>query len=58
MPLFERIARDQSFYISAEGKLIISFDKYEVAPGYMGVVTFTIPTEVLTEHLVGQEYLK
>lgn len=58
MPLFERIARDQSFYISAEGKLIISFDKYEVAPGYMGVVTFTIPTEVLMDYVVSQDYLK
>ena len=25
---------------------IISFDEYEVAPGYMGAVTFTIPLNV------------
>lgn len=58
MPLFERIAGDQSFYISAEGELVISFDKYEVAPGYMGVLTFTIPTEILEDVLVSRVYLK
>lgn len=58
MPLFERIAGDQSFYISAEGELVISFDKYEVAPGYMGVLTFTIPTEILEDMLVSRVYLK
>ncbi|MDK9712230.1 RsiV family protein [Acidaminobacter sp.] len=58
MPLFERIAGDQSFYISTEGELVISFDKYEVAPGYMGVLTFTIPTEVLKDVLVSRVYLK
>ncbi|SCZ76357.1 DUF3298 and DUF4163 domain-containing protein [Acidaminobacter hydrogenoformans] len=58
LPLFDRIAAEQSFYISAEGELVISFDKYEVAPGYMGVVTFTIPTELLEEVLVSRAYLK
>lgn len=58
MPLFDRIAMDQSFYISAEGMLVISFDKYEVAPGSMGVVTFTIPTDILSEVLVSRDYLK
>ncbi len=37
---FETIQADQSFYITDNNKLVISFDKYEVAPGYMGVVTF------------------
>ena len=27
---FEQISREQSFYINADGKLVISFDKYEV----------------------------
>lgn len=56
--LFERISKDQNFYINADDKLIISFDKYEVAPGYMGVVEFIIPTEVLSDILVSNEYLK
>lgn len=56
--LFEKISKNQSFYISSNGKLIISFDKYEVAPGYMGVVEFEIPTEILNDILVSNEYIK
>ena len=58
MPLFERISEEQSFYINLDGKLVISFDKYEVAPGYMGVVEFVIPTEILSDSLVSNEYIK
>lgn len=36
---------------------MISFDKYEVAPGYMGVVEFEIPTDVLQEDLVSMKYI-
>lgn len=55
---FERIAKDQNFYISNEGKLVISFDKYEVAPGYMGVLEFIIPTDSISDILVGNDYIK
>lgn len=55
---FEKIKQDQGFYISNNGKLIISFDKYEVAPGYMGNPEFEIPTELLSEVLVSKEYIK
>ncbi len=55
---FEKISKEQNFYISQEHKLVISFDKYEVAPGYMGVVEFTIPTEILSDILVSNEYIK
>lgn len=58
MKLFEKISKEQSFYINAEGKLIISFDKYEVAPGYMGIVQFAIPTNILSDILVSHEYIK
>jgi len=58
MELFDKISKEQSFYINPEGKLVISFDKYEVAPGYMGVVEFVIPTEVLSDILVGKGYIK
>ncbi|MBO0589025.1 RsiV family protein [Sporosarcina sp. E16_8] len=54
---FETIQADQSFYITDNNKLVISFDKYEVAPGYMGVVTFSIPTEVIAEYLVSDLYI-
>ncbi|MGG3509026.1 DUF3298 domain-containing protein [Paenibacillus lautus] len=55
---FQSMAKDQSFYINNEGKLVISFDKYEVAPGYMGVVEFIIPTNVIVNALVSNEYIK
>jgi hypothetical protein len=55
---FEKIKTDQSFYLNSSNKLVISFDKYEVAPGYMGIVEFEIPTEVLSNVLVGNEYIK
>lgn len=49
---FESIDSNQSFYITEEGKLVLSFDKYEIAPGYMGVITFEIPTEIISDLLV------
>lgn len=56
---FEKIKQHQSFYINSSGQLVISFQKYEVAPGYMGVVEFIIPTQVLSELLVHKdEYLR
>ncbi len=55
---FEQISREQSFYINADGKLVISFDKYEVGPGCMGVVEFVIPTEAIADLLVSNEYVK
>jgi Protein of unknown function (DUF3298). len=58
MKLFEKISKEQSFYINSEDKLVISFDKYEVAPGYMGIVQFVIPTDVIADILVSNEYIK
>jgi hypothetical protein len=55
---FEKITANHNFYINQDNKLVISFDKYEVAPGYMGVVEFIIPTELLSGDLVGSEYIK
>ncbi|MBY0087433.1 RsiV family protein [Brevibacillus brevis] len=55
---FETIAKDQSFYINNEGKLVISFNKYEVAPGSMGVLEFVIPTNVIADALISNEYIK
>lgn len=55
---FITIKDNQNFYINKDHKLVISFDKYEVAPGYMGVVEFTIPTDVLSNVLVGHHYIR
>ncbi len=55
---FKSIRADQNFYINAENKLVISFDKYEVAPGYMGIQEFVIPTEFISDLLVSNNYIK
>ena len=44
---FKSIKKDQQFYINKNKDLVISFDKYEVAPGFMGTVEFVIPKEVI-----------
>lgn len=54
---FTTIKAEQNFYITQQGKLVIVFDEYEVAPGSMGVVEFEIPTEVLADVLVSNEYI-
>ena len=55
--LFERISKDQSFYINKDYKLVISFDKYEVAPGYMGIAEFILPTGLIQDLLISNEYI-
>ncbi|MBM7614475.1 DUF3298 and DUF4163 domain-containing protein [Alkaliphilus hydrothermalis] len=55
---FVSIKLNQDFYINDIGQLVISFDKYVVAPGYMGVVEFVIPTEVIEDLLVSSEYIR
>ncbi|WP_249651017.1 RsiV family protein, partial [Lysinibacillus sp. D4A3_S15] len=57
MEEFTAIQPDQQFYISDKGKLVLSFDKYDVAPGFMGVVEFEIPTDVLKDDLVSVTYI-
>ncbi|MDA3732710.1 DUF3298 domain-containing protein [Niameybacter massiliensis] len=55
---FNKISANQNFYITTEGKLMISFDKYEVGPGVMGIQEFEIPTTVLQNILVSNTYIK
>ena len=43
---FEHIAADQNFYINQDGKLVIVFDEYEVAPGFMGCPEFIIDEKI------------
>ncbi len=56
--LFEKISKEQNFYINSDGKLVICFDKYDVAPGCMGIQEFVIPTEIISDILVSNEYIK
>lgn len=43
---FTEIAADQSFYINEAGRLVISFNEGDVAPMYMGCVTFEMPPQI------------
>lgn len=55
---FEKIQANQSFYINKKHELVISFNEYEVAPGSMGAVQFTIPTKVIQPLLVSNQYIQ
>lgn len=48
---FKEIAVDQNFYFNDKGEIIIVFDEYEVAPGYVGCPEFKISKEILTDVL-------
>lgn len=53
---WQGLTDDANFYIK-QGKLIIVFDKYEVAPGYMSVCEFVIPEDTIRD-IIKAEYLK
>jgi hypothetical protein len=62
MDPFKQIDENQSFYITKDHKtkdhkLRILFDKYEVTPGYMGNIEFEIPTNVISNLLIGRRYI-
>lgn len=46
---FEAIKEDQNFYFNEDGKIVICFNEYEVAPGYMGLVEFTVDQEAVAD---------
>ncbi len=48
---FEKLKEDQNFYFDEAGNIEISFDEYEVAPGYMGALEFTVEREVFEDIL-------
>ena len=54
---FKSISNKTNFYVNEKGKLTFVFDKYEVAPGYMGMVEFSIPTGEIVD-MVTNGYLK
>lgn len=45
---FDRIAADQSFYITDRGTLMVCFNEGDVAPMYMGCVSFEMPDDIWT----------
>ena len=40
---FPGVTEDTPFYINEAGNVVISYDKYEIGPGYMGIQEFEIP---------------
>lgn len=48
---FEKIDENQNFYFDENKNLVIVFQKYEVAPGYMGTCEFKIPKSLYETHL-------
>lgn len=43
---FKSISEQQKFYINTNGQIVIIFEKYEIAPGYMGTLEFTLDNKV------------
>jgi len=48
---FKQITDDTAFYLNENNNIVISFNEGDVAPMYMGVVTFEIPNDVVKEIL-------
>lgn len=46
-----KITADQNFYFNEAGGIVIVYNKYDVAPGYMGCPEFAVPQEVYREYL-------
>lgn len=46
---FKGLTGEESYYFNKDGEMVITFDEYQVAPGYMGAVEFTIPKSVTGE---------
>ena len=44
---FQQIAENQTFYQNQNGQMVIVFNEYEVAPGFMGCPEFVIGDAVL-----------
>ncbi len=39
---WQGITEEQNFYFDEDGNIVVVFDEYEVAPGYMGACEFTV----------------
>lgn len=45
---FKEVTEENNYYLNENDELVIVFDEYDVAPGFMGVVEFTIPQDVIS----------
>lgn len=39
---FQNVDENTGFYLNEEGKTVVCFGKYEIAPGFMGAQEFVI----------------
>ncbi|MCR0568824.1 DUF3298 and DUF4163 domain-containing protein [[Clostridium] innocuum] len=51
---FQGIRKNQPFYIDDKGNVVIIFEKYSIAPGYMGTQEFQIPCSELHKYTGGK----
>ena len=42
---FIGVTESTPFYINADGNIVISYNKYDIAPGAMGIMEFEIPAK-------------
>ena len=54
---FTALSPDAAFYVNGDGQLVIVFNEGDVAPMYMGVCEFTVPSDTVAD-IVLPEYLK
>lgn len=50
------VEADRNFYWDENGDMVIVYDKYEVAPGYMGAPQFTVSKDVIKD-ILKSDYL-
>lgn len=48
---WQGLTAEQNFYFDAAGNLVVAFDEYEIAPGYMGAQEFTVEKAVYEDLL-------
>jgi quinol monooxygenase YgiN len=51
---FQQVKEDQNFRFDEKGNLVVCFDEYEVAPGSMGLVEFTVERSVFEDALAAR----
>ena len=54
---FTALSPDAAFYVNGDGQLVIVFNEGDVAPMYMGVCEFTVPSDTVAD-IALPEYLK
>lgn len=48
---FKAVEPNQNYYFDKQGNLVLVYDEYQIAPGYMGRVEFTIAADVFNNLL-------